>query len=149
MKKDLIRIVRLTEDYEIKPFDCGNDDLNDFLLNDAKDYALHRLAVTYLLETEEETVGYFSVSNDKLSINESDKPTWRRIKHLFDHRKHRSDYPAVKVGRLAVNKKYQGRDIGTDIFELYQMYVCREQSYRMCLHHDRCLEICNTVLSQE
>ena len=115
MEKDLIRIVRLTEDYEIKPFDCGNDDLNDFLLNDAKDYALHRLAVTYLLETEEETVGYFSVSNDKLSINESDKPTWRRIKHLFDHRKHRSDYPAVKVGRLAVNKKYQGRDIGTDI----------------------------------
>lgn len=35
MEKDLIRIVRLTEDYEIKPFDCGNDDLNDFLLNDA------------------------------------------------------------------------------------------------------------------
>lgn len=48
------RIVRLTQDYTIKPFDCGNADLNDFLLNDAKHYASHLLAVTYLLEDETE-----------------------------------------------------------------------------------------------
>ena len=39
------RIVRLTHDYAVKPFDCGNDDLNDFLMNDAKAYADHLLAV--------------------------------------------------------------------------------------------------------
>lgn len=110
-----MKIVRLTQESEIKPFDCGNDDLNDFLLNNAKDYSVHRLAVTYLLELADETIGYFSVSNDKLSINESDKSTWRKIKHVFNHSKHRSDYPAVKVGRLAISTNYQGRDIGTDI----------------------------------
>ena len=70
-----MRIVKLTEGHIIKPFDCGDQDLNDFLFNDAMDYYKHRLSVTYLLENETETVAYFSVSNDKLSVNESDKPT--------------------------------------------------------------------------
>ena len=47
-------------------------------------------------------LAYFSVSNDKISVPDSDKTTWRKIKALFPHSKHRSDYPAVKIGRLAV-----------------------------------------------
>ena len=31
-----IVIIRLNDSYPIKPFDCGIDDLNDFLFNDAK-----------------------------------------------------------------------------------------------------------------
>ena len=50
--QDNRRIVRLTQEHLLKPFDCGNADLNDFLLNDAKAYASHLLAVTYLLEND-------------------------------------------------------------------------------------------------
>jgi hypothetical protein len=106
------RIVRLTQDYVLKPFDCGNVDLNDFLLNDAKQYASHLLAVTYLLEDETELLAFFSVSNDRISINESDKATWRKIKKEFPHSKHRSDYPAVKIGRLGVNIHHQNEHLG-------------------------------------
>ena len=38
--QDNRRIVRLAQDHLLKPFDCGNADLNDFLLNDAKAYAI-------------------------------------------------------------------------------------------------------------
>ena len=38
MDIDELQIVRLTQDYNLKEFDCGNPDLNEFLLNDAKDY---------------------------------------------------------------------------------------------------------------
>lgn len=31
-------IIRLTAAHQIKPFDCGDADLNEFLLNDAKSY---------------------------------------------------------------------------------------------------------------
>jgi hypothetical protein len=31
-------IIRLEEDITLASFDCGNMDLNDFLLNDAKNY---------------------------------------------------------------------------------------------------------------
>ena len=106
------RIVRLTEDLSLKPFDCGNADLNDFLLNDAKAYANRLLAVTYLLEDDKELLAFFSVSNDRISINESDKATWRKIKKEFPHSKHHSDYPAVKIGRLGVDKKHQNEHIG-------------------------------------
>ncbi|MBQ3831825.1 MAG: GNAT family N-acetyltransferase [Bacteroidales bacterium] len=109
---DNCRIVRLTSDYAIKSFDCGNADLNDFLQNDAKAYANHLLAVTYLLENDTELFAFFSVSNDRISINESDKATWRRIKQEFPHSKHRSDYPAVKIGRLGVNVTHQNEHLG-------------------------------------
>lgn len=110
-----MKVLRLTQDYIFRDFDCGNKDLNDFLLNDSKNYMDRRLAVTYIIESDDDIVGYFSVSNDKLTVREVDKSSWRRIKRFFGHAKHRSDYPAVKVGRLAVNKKYQRYEIGSDI----------------------------------
>ncbi len=112
-----IRMVRLTDEHKFKPFDCDNKDLNDFLLNDSKDYLKKLLAVTYVLESPKETIAYFSLSNDKISLLESNKSAWRKIKNNFPHRKHRSDYPAVKIGRLAVNVKYQGFDIGSAIMD--------------------------------
>lgn len=110
-----MRLIRLTKDHVFKPFDCGEEDLNDFLLSDSKDY-LHRLvSVTYLIESDNRTVAFFSVSNDRVTISDTDKATWRKIKKLFPHAKHRSDYPAVKIGRLAVDKEYKGQHIGSDI----------------------------------
>lgn len=60
---------------------------------------------------------FFSLSNDRISLSESDKATWRRIRNSFPHRKHRSDYPAVKIARLGVNVNAQHRHIGTDILD--------------------------------
>ena len=124
-----MRVVRLTEDYIFGDFDCGNKDLNEFLLKDSKVYMDRRLAVTYIIESDNDTVGYFSVSNDKLTVREVDKSAWRKIKRFFNHEKHRSDYPAVKVGRLAVNKKYQGSDIGSDILNFIKsMFVHKNRT---------------------
>jgi hypothetical protein len=33
--KEQLRIRRLKEEYVLKPFDCGDDDLNEFFLKDA------------------------------------------------------------------------------------------------------------------
>jgi predicted GNAT family N-acyltransferase len=112
-----MKIVRLTLEHIFKPFDCGETDLNDFLLLDSKEYAKALLAVTYVIEDEDKTVAFFSLSNDRISLAESDKATWRRIRNSFPHRKHRSDYPAVKIGRLGVNVNAQHKHIGTDILD--------------------------------
>lgn len=112
-----MRMLRLSEEHKFKPFDCDNKDLNEFLLNDSKDYLKKLLAVTYVLESPEETIAYFSLANDKISLLESNRSVWRKIKKSFAHRKHRSDYPAVKIGRFAVNVKYQGADIGSSLMD--------------------------------
>ena len=48
-----MKIQRLTQYYIFKDFDCGNEDLNDFLFNDSKRYLKSRLAVTYIIESED------------------------------------------------------------------------------------------------
>ena len=112
-----MKVVRLTQEHIFKPFDCGEEDLNEFLIHDAKLYAKGLLAVTYIIEDEDKTVAFFSLSNDRILLSEADKATWRRIRSAFPHHKHRSDYPAVKIGRLGVNVNAQHRHIGTDILD--------------------------------
>ena len=124
-----MKIVRLTQEHTFKPFDCGEDDLNDFLLQDAKQYAKGLLAVTYAIEDDDMTVAFFSLSTGRISLAESDKATWRRIRNSFPHRKHRSDYPAVKIGRLGVNVGAQHQHIGTDIIDFVkQTFITKNRT---------------------
>jgi len=111
------KIVRLTKDFCVSDFDCGNYDLNDFLATKAMDYVRRLLSVTYVVGNGTDIVAYFSLLNDKMSISDSDNSTWRKIKKSFPHSKHRLDYPAVKIGRLAVSVKYQGNDLGSTILD--------------------------------
>lgn len=105
-------IIRLTSEHNILPFDCGDEDLNDFLVSDAKAYQEKLLAVTYLVESAGKTVLYFCLSNDKITSIEHSNSFWRKLKALFPHNKHRRDYPAVKIGRLGVDFSYQKLNIG-------------------------------------
>ncbi|MCQ2190143.1 MAG: GNAT family N-acetyltransferase [Paludibacteraceae bacterium] len=105
-------IIRLTSEHVILPFDCGDNDINDFLVSDAKAYQEKLLAVTYLIESAGKTVLYFCLSNDKITSIEHTNGFWRKLKTLFPHSKHRRDYPAVKIGRLGVDFAYQKSGLG-------------------------------------
>lgn len=49
-----MRLVRLTPDYQFRDFDCGDGDLNDFLVEDAKPFLDKRIANTYIWEMKDE-----------------------------------------------------------------------------------------------
>jgi ribosomal protein S18 acetylase RimI-like enzyme len=114
---------RLTQEYFIKPFDCGNPDLNSFLFNDAKYNLRYLLSVTYLIENEDKTIAYFNVANDLLRINVDSNREFKNIlrkrvkdEHhfiykLFEYRA----FPAVKIGRLAVDSNFQCKGIGSQL----------------------------------
>lgn len=44
------KIRKLSLDETVKSFNCGDNDLNDFIINDAKDYRKSLLAITYVFE---------------------------------------------------------------------------------------------------
>ncbi len=124
-----ITVVRLQEDTKLSSFNCGNEDLNNFLFNDAKAYLKRLLSVTYLLKKGDDTVAFFSLSNDRISVPDSDRSTWRKVKSLFPHSKHRSDYPSVKIGRLAVDLKYQHCSVGTVMLNFIEnMFVTNNRT---------------------
>ena len=95
-------VVRLNNDAEIKPFKSGDNDLDNFLLNDAKDYQNSLLSVTYTIQSDFDTIAYYCLSNDRLSQYMEEKSVWNKINRLVSNKKRRKSYPAVKIGRLAV-----------------------------------------------
>lgn len=104
---------RLEDGHTFLPFDCGDKDLNEYLLSDSKKYQQQLLSVTYYMENNDETILFFSLLNDKITAIEHSNGFWRKIKSFLPHSKHRKDYPAVKIGRLGVNQKYSGKSWGT------------------------------------
>ena len=77
------------------------------------------MAVTYLLEYMEknQTVAYFSLLADKIIFNPDEKGVWNKLNRNIPNSKRRRSYPAVKIGRLAVNEFYSGEGIGTFILD--------------------------------
>lgn len=113
-----MRLVRLTPDTELVGFDCGDEDLNSFLVEDAKSFLDKRIATSYLLVDSDNIVAYFCLLNDKISRQDVTKSQWKKIRGGFPERKQFGSYPAVKIGRFAVSSKYRGRNIGTDLMNL-------------------------------
>ena len=108
---------QIEADTIIKSIDCGDADLNDFLFSDAINYYKSMMALTYLLEDNntDKTVAYYSLMNDKIVFDPDDKKIWNRLNRRIVNSKRRREYPAVKIGRLAVSKDYAGKQIGRAI----------------------------------
>lgn len=117
--------VLLGADIEIKPFRSIDKDLNDFLLSDSKNYLEELVAVTYLLEdpSHDKTVAYFSLLNDSLTADPDDHSEWNRLNRAIHNSKRRKQYPAVKIGRLAVSEEYMGKGIGSSIMRYIKLML--------------------------
>ena len=94
------RMVPLSAEADVSDFDCGNEDLNDFLKSDALNNVKDWISVTHLMYVENELAGFFTITPDTLHkgrIELSDK--------LDDYPYQK--YPAIKLARIAVDKRFQ------------------------------------------
>lgn len=125
MNLESLNFIRLTLEHEFKLFDCGDSDLNDFLLNDSKKFLASLLAVTYLIESDNETVAFFSLYNDRISYHDFPSGAqWNKFrKGVISSEKRLRSYPAVKIGRLAVNSTWKGKQIGTAILDYVKNWI--------------------------
>ena len=88
-------------------FDCGDPDLNDFFLIDAIPHKKELVGVTYFFydETGKTAIAFFTVMNDALRTD--------NFKDELPEGKRYTFYPATKIGRFGVNKKYHRAGLGT------------------------------------
>ena len=109
-----LRQFQLTSETDINQFKCADSDLNDFLFDDAKHFQNELMAVTYLLEHMEQnkTAAYFSLLADKITFNPEEKGVWNKLNRNIPNQNRRRSYPAVKIGRLAVNAFANVRRLG-------------------------------------
>lgn len=116
---------RLEEGESVKSFDCGDTDLNDFILNAAPLYRDELLAVSYVMEDEDgKTLAYFSLANDKVALSDFESKTEfnRFRKHRFNNEKRLKSYPAVKICRFAVDMSARNLHIGSQLIRFIKLY---------------------------
>ena len=117
MNKENLQLRRLGENDKVATFDCGDEDLNDFILTDAPLYYRVRLATSYVWEDSitGEVLGYFSLAHDRISLTDfpSNSAYNRFRKQFFAQGKMFKSYPALKICRLATSKSCRGEGIGS------------------------------------
>jgi GNAT superfamily N-acetyltransferase len=130
INSNFLSFVKLKPDTELKPFDCGDVDLNSFLSEDAKNYYEDFMGVTYLVKQDQKTVAYYCLFNDKIVFDFSSKEDPKRVwwkgfnkKNRIHFKKQRKNYPAVKIGRLAVASNSKGNNIGSYILQLVRKII--------------------------
>jgi hypothetical protein len=102
----------MTPEDDVGSFDCGDEDLNEFIRKDVLNQMNAKINVTYLCKYKGPVIAFFTLSADAIKINTDDKKRFRDKAIPY------SEFPAVKIGRLGVCKTYQRRELGTNLILL-------------------------------
>lgn len=94
-----VRIQRFLENADVRSFDCGNKDLNDFLTTEeVAKFEREKLGKTHLVYSQAlgQLLGYFTISSESLRIE-----YFRSLKNFSIPGEIRvSAIPGIKIGRL-------------------------------------------------
>ena len=124
------RIRKLQPGETVAAFDCGDSDLNEFILKEATLYREALLAVTYVVEDCESNavLAYFSLANDRVSLSDFENKTEfnRFRKHRFVNEKRLRSYPAAKICRLVVENSVKGMHLGSYLIDFIQSYFVED-----------------------
>jgi GNAT superfamily N-acetyltransferase len=82
--------------------------LQIFLQKDAKDHHNSHVSKTYVIVEGKRVHAYISLSCAQVKLDS----------HPDDLPGYKYDYPAVKIGKLAVHEDYERRDFGSDLVDL-------------------------------
>lgn len=90
----------------LEQFDCGDDDLNGFIRDDALRLQEQHIVRAYVLFYDDRLVGYVALMADAIKLQ---TPERKRLRlRSRDH----PWVPAVKVARLAVAGEFQRKGLG-------------------------------------
>lgn len=102
---DTLEIVSFTERHDVSRFESRTSDLNAFLKDDAFENQEELISKTHLCYHSNQLVGYITLTTDIIKKKEVQEE--ERIDVPY------KEYPAIKIARLAVDKKYERRGVGS------------------------------------
>lgn len=101
-----MQLLPLTGSHDRQGFDCGRPELNDWLRQVASQHQEKGLSRTFVATREEQPAricGYYALTLAELENNHLPE-AWRK--------KLPRRIPGVRLGRLAVDREYQGKGLG-------------------------------------
>ena len=101
---DELQIVPYTKRHDVSGFESTSPELDEFLKEDALKNQEELISKTYLCCHFNQLVGYVAFTTD--IIRKKDVREEEQIEAPY------KEYPAIKIARLAVDKKYERRGVG-------------------------------------
>ena len=98
----------LDKKHNRKDFDCGKELLNDYLKTQAGQDVKRKLSACFVLADSETKViqGYYTLSNNSIPLSSFSEQIQKKLPKSY------TSIPTTLLGRLAIDKKYQGNGIG-------------------------------------
>jgi GNAT superfamily N-acetyltransferase len=113
---------------ELNGFDCGDDEINEFLFEDAVNFQIEKITNTYLFKEGNTIVAFFSISNDCLNDIGYGNNIWNKFhrKTKLPNEKRIRQYPSVKITRLGINKNFQGKGLSHQLLDFIKGWTFME-----------------------
>jgi GNAT superfamily N-acetyltransferase len=100
-----LRLVLLSAEHDLGDFDCGNDELNGWLVDHALASQKADLARTYVVLRRRAIVAYVSLTTGSIRPEAAPKRYARGMS--------RYPLPTILIARLAVDRRYQQQRVGS------------------------------------
>ena len=92
-----------------------------------------KLGVTYLIENDDDTIAYCTVLNDKIERSAIPSKFWNKFnRENIINEKRRKSYPAIKIGCLATNEKYQGKGFARILLSFIKTHLLGDTQFSGC-----------------
>jgi GNAT superfamily N-acetyltransferase len=114
---------KVLEEGDRYSFDCGDPDLTNFFHNDAILHQHEMISITYFFydAATKTAIAFFSVLNDAVRTDPFKTELAQGKEYAF--------YPAVKIGRFGVDKKYQRLGIGIEMMKFIKgLFILESRS---------------------
>lgn len=101
-----MRVHPLTGSHDRQGFDCGRQELNDWLRKVARQHQDKRLSKAFVASLEDEPdriCGYYALTLAELENRHLPESWQKKLPRRI---------PGVRLGRLAVDRHYQGKGLG-------------------------------------
>jgi len=98
----------LDKKHHRKDFDCGNQLLNDYLKTQAGQDVKRKLSVCFVLADSDTNViqGYYTLSSSSIPLSSFSEQIQKKLPKSY------KSIPTILLGRLAIDKRYQGNGFG-------------------------------------
>lgn len=108
-----------------KSFSCGNVDLDEFFQGDFIVYAESLFGKSYCfinIEKTDELICAFTVANASIFTNRLPNARKKKVGKEVPFLKRDLIYPAVLIGRLGIDIKYQHCHVGTELLDFIKAW---------------------------
>lgn len=103
-----MKVISFDKSYDLKNFDCSEPSLNKYLTNYASQ-DIRRYLATVFLDVEsnntQKILGYYTLSANRIDVSKLDSEYTKKLPNY-------PYLPSILIGRLAVDKDYQGQKLG-------------------------------------